>query len=49
MTAEELSKHGMNSSLQHVDFMVGTKDIDIDGIDYDGNVVALFRNGEWVI
>lgn len=49
MTAEELAAHGMNSSLQHVDFMVGTKDIDIDGITYDGKVVPLFRNGEWVI
>lgn len=49
LTAEQLAERGMNSSLQHVDFMVGTKDIDIDGIDYDGNVVALFRDGEWVI
>ena len=49
MTAKQLKEHGMNSSLQHVDFMVGTKDMDIDGIDYDGNVVPLFRDGEWVI
>ncbi|MCH5153210.1 MAG: aminopeptidase [Clostridiales bacterium] len=49
LTAEELSERGMNSSIQHVDFMVGTKDIDIDGIDHDGNVVPLFRDGEWVI
>lgn len=49
MTTEQLAEHGMNQSLQHVDFMVGTKDMDIDGIDRDGNVVALFRDGEWVI
>ena len=49
LTAEELSERGMNSSLQHVDFMVGTKDMDIDGIDHDGKVVPLFRDGEWVI
>ena len=49
LTAEELSARGMNSSIQHVDFMVGTKDIDIDGIGYDGTVVPLFRDGEWVI
>ena len=49
LTPEQLSERGMNSSIQHVDFMVGTKDIDIDGIDYNGKVVALFRNGEWVI
>ncbi len=49
MTAKQLDEHGMNSSLQHVDFMVGTKDIDIDGIGYDGKVTPLFRDGEWVI
>ena len=49
MTAEQLAEHGMNSSIQHVDFMVGTKDIDIDGIGFDGKVVPLFRDGEWVI
>lgn len=49
MTQEELAAHGMNSSLEHVDFMVGTKDIDIDGIGFDGSVTPLFRNGEWVI
>ncbi len=49
MTAEQLAQHGMNQSIQHVDFMVGTKDIDIDGIGYDGKVTPLFRNGEWVI
>ncbi len=49
MTDEQLAAHGMNQSLQHVDFMVGTKDIDIDGIAYDGSVTPLFRDGEWVI
>ncbi len=49
MTEEQLAQHGMNKSLQHVDFMIGTKDINIDGITYDGKTVALFRDGEWVI
>lgn len=49
MTLEQLGEHGMNQSLQHVDFMVGTKDMDIDGIDYEGKIVPLFRDGEWVI
>ena len=49
LTAEELAERGMNQSIQHVDFMVGTKDMDIDGITYDGKIVPLFRNGEWVI
>src|SRR5699024_8417215 len=38
LTEEQRASLGMNSSLQHVDFMVGTKDIDIDGIGYDGKV-----------
>ena len=46
---QQLAEHGMNQSLQHVDFMVGTKDMDIDGIAYDGTVTPLFRDGEWVI
>ncbi len=49
MDEQALAEHGMNTSLQHVDFMIGTKDIDIDGIDHDGNVTPLFRDGEWVI
>ena len=49
LTAEELNERGMNQSIQHVDFMVGTKDIDIDGITYDGKTIPLFRDGEWVI
>ena len=49
LSPEELAERGMNQSIQHVDFMVGTKDIDIDGIGYDGKVTPLFRDGEWVI
>ena len=49
LSKEQLAERGMNQSLQHVDFMVGTNDIDIDGISYDGKVTPLFRNGEWVI
>ncbi|MBQ8771634.1 MAG: aminopeptidase, partial [Clostridia bacterium] len=42
-------ERGMNKSMKHVDFMIGTKDINIDGITYDGKKVAIFRDGEWVI
>ena len=49
LTAKQLAERGMNQSLQHVDFMVGTKDMNVDGIGYDGKVVPLFRDGEWVI
>ena len=49
MTEQQRAAAGLNASLQHVDFMVGTKDIDVDGIAFDGTVTPLFRNGEWVI
>ncbi len=47
MTEEQLKEAGANLSLTHVDFMVGSKDLDIDGIDEDGNVHPIFRKGNW--
>lgn len=47
MTEEELSTQGANSSIVHVDFMIGSSEMDIDGITQDGRVEALFRNGNW--
>jgi aminopeptidase len=38
---------GQNLSLVHVDFMMGSADMDIDGVHYDGSVVPVFRNGDW--
>ena len=49
MTKEELSAAGLNDSLQHVDFMVGTSDLDITATTEDGKEIAIFRNGNWVI
>jgi len=49
MSEEELDKNGVNDSLVHVDFMVGSEDLSIDGIDGSGNVTIVFRNGNWVI
>ncbi len=48
MTEEERLAKGLNTSLQHVDFMVGTPDLKIDGIGYDGSVTPLFEDGEWI-
>ncbi|HWO74584.1 MAG TPA: aminopeptidase [Bacillus sp. (in: firmicutes)] len=47
MSEEELEKHGVNSSMTHVDFMIGSADMDIDGIKEDGSVEPIFRNGNW--
>lgn len=48
MTEEEQDKIGLNHSLTHVDFMIGSKDLNIDGITRDGKTVPVFRNGNWV-
>lgn len=47
MSAEELDANGYNKSLIHVDFMIGSKDMAIDGILADGTREPLFRNGNW--
>ncbi len=38
---------GVNDSLIHIDFMIGSSSLDIDAITADGKVVPLFRGGEW--
>ena len=48
MSEEELKAHGANASLQHEDFMFGTKEMDIDGITHDGERIAIFRKGNFV-
>lgn len=47
MSREELEKVGVNSSITHVDFMIGSAEMDIDGILPDGTTEAIFRNGTW--
>lgn len=48
MSAEELTSAGANVSLTHVDFMIGSAELDIDGELPDGTVEPLFRAGNWV-
>jgi aminopeptidase len=47
MSAEELAAHGANTSLIHVDFMIGSDQLDIDGENQEGEWEPVFRNGEW--
>lgn len=49
MSEDQLRAAGANHSLVHVDFMIGTSDLSIDGISADGSVTPLFRNGDWAI
>ncbi len=47
MTDEEFEKRGGNNSLTHVDFMIGSNKMDIDGIRDDGSAEPVMRKGEW--
>lgn len=47
MSSEELAESGLNESLTHVDFMIGSSLMDIDGITADGKVEPVFRAGNW--
>lgn len=38
---------GQNQSQTHVDFMIGSADMDIDGVTYDNQIIPVFRNGDW--
>lgn len=49
MTSEELKNAGFNTSITHVDFMVGSGEMDIDGEAADGSTEPVFRKGEWTI
>jgi aminopeptidase len=47
MTGEEFEANGGNKSLIHVDFMIGSGELDIDGIRGDGTPEPVMRSGEW--
>lgn len=48
MSKEELAAHGANDSMLHEDFMIGTREMSIDGIREDGTAVPVFRHGNFV-
>src|SRR6478735_3287604 len=47
MTQDEIAARGGNKSLIHIDWMIGSDKIDIDGVHADGRRVPVFRKGEW--
>lgn len=47
MAEEEAHAKGINDSIVHEDFMIGTSDMSIVGICSDGRRVQLFKDGEW--
>ncbi|MCA0990616.1 aminopeptidase [Pseudalkalibacillus hwajinpoensis] len=49
MDDDALDRHGVNNSITHVDFMMGSGELNIDGVKADGTTEAIFRNGNWAI
>ena len=47
ITPEEVARRGGNSSFIHIDWMIGSGEIDVDGIGQDGSVTPVMRKGEW--
>lgn len=47
MSEEQLAENGLNNSITHVDFMIGSNQMNIDGIAADGKKEPIFRNGDW--
>ncbi|MTH79864.1 aminopeptidase [Paracoccus aestuariivivens] len=47
LSPEQIAAQGGNSSMIHVDWMIGGPETDIDGIRADGTRVPVFRKGEW--
>jgi len=47
LTPEQIKAQGGNSSLIHIDWMIGSDKVDIDGIRADGSKVPVMRQGEW--
>jgi aminopeptidase len=47
ITSEEVERRGGNKSVIHIDWMIGSDKIDIDGIGQDGSITPVMRKGEW--
>jgi aminopeptidase len=48
MSEKDLAKRGANRSLIHIDWMIGSNMVDIDGVSASGKAEPLMRAGEWV-
>ena len=48
MSKEELADLGANDSIMHIDFMFGTKDLEVTGITQDNIEIKIFQNGNFV-
>ena len=49
MSEEDFKAIDYNDSINHVDFMIGSEDLEIIGTDFDGNTHQIFKNGIWAL
>ena len=47
MTKQELRKKGINTSKQHIDFMIGTNDLEITAYTEDNKEIKIFEKGKY--
>ena len=47
MSLDDIKNFKMNDSMIHVDFMIGTKDLEIVAVCKDKTQVQIFKNGNW--
>ena len=48
LSEADLAERGANRSLIHIDWMIGSAKIDVDGLTAEGRAVPVMRRGEWV-
>lgn len=49
LSTDERVAQGVNHSSIHTDFMIGSNDLDVDGVTADGESVPILRNGDWLL
>lgn len=49
MTEEEINAKGINDSIIHTDFMIGSKELNVTGYTRDGKKIQIFKDGNWAI
>ncbi len=49
LTTEERRERGVNHSSIHTDFMIGSNDLEVDGVTASGEVAPILRGGDWVL
>ena len=43
----DLAGHGVNESAIHTDFMIGSPELEVDGVEAGGAAIPLLRDGRW--